>query len=104
MSDHTEPFAVEPGWTNAYLIDNLGPTYRLLTYADGTVRFEHRCDRGDPGVIICAPTLRDHTITQTPCPNPPCQWTHDTPTVRPSILCPDCGTHGFITNGRWTDA
>jgi hypothetical protein len=22
----------------------------------------------------------------------------------PSILCPDCGTHGFVTNGQWVAA
>jgi hypothetical protein len=92
------PFAVEPGWVDACVIGNLGPTYRLLTYADGTVRFEHRCDRGERGTIICAPALRighGHTLTRSD---------NGKPTVRASILCPDCGTHGFITDGRWADA
>lgn len=22
-------------------------------------------------------------------------------TIDPSILCPDCGTHGFVRAGRW---
>lgn len=100
-----EPFLVEPGWVRANIIDNLGPMYRLLTYANGTVRFEHRCDRGERGVIICAPALSDgHTLTYGPCVRPDCQETHDAPTVSPSILCPDCGTHGFITAGRWANA
>lgn len=102
-----EPFVVEPGWEHADIIDNLGPIYRLLTYADGTVRFEHRCDRGDRGTIICAPALQignGHTLTYGPCPRPDCQGTHETPTVRASISCPDCGTHGFITDGRWAEA
>lgn len=25
-------------------------------------------------------------------------------TVSPSLLCPNCGTHGFITDGRWVQA
>lgn len=102
----TEAFVVKPGWVNAQIIDNLcGPTYRLLTYPDGTVRFEHRCDRGKRGVIICAPALSPgHTLTYGPCKRPECQGAHDVPTVTPSILCPDCGTHGFITDGRWADA
>lgn len=25
-------------------------------------------------------------------------------TVPPSILCPDCGTHGFIRDSRWVPA
>lgn len=72
----------------------------LLFYADGTVRFRHRCDRGDRGVIYCSPALGDgHTITtRDPVMN-------KVPvTVTPSISCPDCGTHGFIKNGRWRDA
>lgn len=106
MTD-AEPFLVEPGWVRADLIDNLGPPYRLLTYADGTVRFEHRCDRGERGTIICAPALQignGHTVTYGLCPRSDCQRTHEVPTVRASILCPDCGTHGFITDGRWADA
>lgn len=102
-----EPFAVEPGWTGVYLIDGPGPTFRLLTYADGTVRFEHRCDRGERGVIICAPTLQigsGHTLAYGPCQRPECNGVHEAPTVTPSILCPDCGTHGFITDGRWIEA
>lgn len=58
-------------------------------------RFRHRCDRGDRGVIICAPLLTEgeggHVVT----------GTENGPTVTPSILCPDCGTHGFITDGQW---
>jgi hypothetical protein len=63
----------------------------------GIVRFEHVCDRGDRGVIVCAPELQighGHTVTGT---------AHG-PTVMASISCPDCGTHGFVTEGVWTDA
>ena len=89
------PFLVEPGWTQAVCIPHVGgPTYRVLFYPDGTARFEHRCDRGERGVIICAPLLQlasgGHRIVQ-----------DDPLTITPSILCPDCGTHGFITEGRW---
>lgn len=88
--------AVEPGWWSSDFIDNAGgPTYRLLHYPSGDVRFEHRCDRGDRGVIICAPRLQignGHTLTRN---------ADGKPTVRASILCPDCSTHGFITDGRW---
>lgn len=35
-------------------------------------------------------------------------WTWDgnatTPTLTPSINCSDCGWHGFVTNGRCTNA
>ena len=95
-----EPFLVPPGWVDSDFIAHPGgPTYRLLTYPDGMVRFEHRCNRGARGTIISAPALDpSHVITRG-------EVTRDSrrgvPTVTPSILCPDCGTHGFITNGRW---
>lgn len=92
-----EPFLVEEGWNQCWIVKNLGrPNYRLLGYENGTVRFEHRCDRGERGVVICAPALQldggGHQIDK------------NTVTVTPSILCPDCGTHGSVTNGRWADA
>lgn len=90
------PVLTPPGWEHSEFIQNVaGPSYRLLTYPDGAVRFEHRCDRGDRGVIICAPALQignGHTLTRND---------RGLPTVRASILCPDCETHGFITDGRW---
>lgn len=90
------PFAVESGWTRSeFIAHTLGPDYRLLFYPDDSVGFEHRCDRGDRGVIICAPRLKpEHTVTQADAKT----------TVSPSILCPDCGTHGFVRDGRWVAA
>ena len=92
------PYVVTSGWTRSDFIANtLGDTYRLLTYPNGDVAFEHRCDRSasSRGVIICAPRLRigqGHTLTRND---------KGEPTVRASILCEDCSTHGFITDGRW---
>jgi hypothetical protein len=102
-------FAVEPGWEWADIIrETAASSRRLLYYADGTVRFEHRCDRGDRGVIICAPVIHmgpvdpSHLVTRNET------RTHENPkgqpTITPSIHCPDCGTHGFIKNGWWYDA
>lgn len=90
-----DPFLVDPGFTRAVFVANaLGPTYRVLFYPDGSARFEHRCDRGERGTIICAPLLQlasgGHRIVQ-----------DDPLTIEPSILCADCGTHGFVTEGRW---
>ncbi|MCV7174762.1 hypothetical protein [Mycolicibacterium sphagni] len=88
------PNAVEPGWEHATDIGD----FRLLFYPGvDDVRFEHTCDRGRRGVIRCAPRLTDvnqpggHQVT----------GTRESPTVRASILCDDCGTHGFITDGQW---
>lgn len=92
--DPREPFLVPEGWTRSAFVPNpTGDDYRVLFYEDGTARFEHRCDRGDRGVVICAPALQldgGHRIVR------------DSPlTIEPSISCPDCGTHGFIREGRW---
>lgn len=107
-TDHAEPFCVPSGWVDAkYIPHTLGEPFRLLIYPDGVVRFEHRCDRGKRGVIICAPALQignGHTLTWAPNNYPGYEGLFDVPTVTPSISCPDCGTHGFITNGRWADA
>ena len=71
-----------------------GPV-RLLGYPDGTYRVAHRCDRGDRGIIRCAPELGDgHRV----------DWSGKWPTVTPSIACPDCGLHGFMTYGAWHPA
>jgi hypothetical protein len=79
-----------------------GSEHWLVLYSEATsprvrrVGFEHLCDRGDKGTIICAPALQldggGHT------------WDPVTVTVTPSILCPDCGTHGFVRNGEWIPA
>lgn len=92
---------VPEGWVTAAFITNVaGPSYRLLFYPDpAEVRFEHTCDRAhrNAGVIVCAPLLSNvnqpggHQVT----------GPQERPTVRASILCEDCGTHGFITDGRW---
>lgn len=69
----------------------------LLTLASGWYAFKHTCDRGKRGVIICSPELTPgpdgHKITGTV-----------SITITPSILCQDCGTHGYITNGKWVAA
>lgn len=65
----------------------------VLFYADGSARFRHHCDRGDRGTVICAPLLQmghGHSIVQ-----------EDPLIIVASVLCPDCGTHGFVTDGEW---
>lgn len=97
------PFLVPSGWTHGDMIYNPGgDTYRLLHYPDGVIRFEHKCDRGERGVVVCAPALRignGHTYTAEG--EPTHGWPNGKPTVNPSILCPDCGTHGFVRGGYW---
>ena len=88
MADFLGGF-VHPDWTRGVAVG----AYRILFYADGTVRFSHRCDRGERGVIICDPVLQmgnGHRIV-----------TDDPLTIEASILCPDCGTHGWVRDGEW---
>ena len=84
-----------------FFFEPLGDEKALCHYVDGTVRFYHRCDRGELGVIVCAPLLQlddGHTITVAwVAPDIPRAGS----TITPSILCADCGTHGFVTAGVW---
>lgn len=91
-------------WLNMSHIDAVlldGPDgwqARVLFTFEGAVLFEHRCDRTAQGrgVIVCAPALQignGHTIVQ-----------RDPLTIVASVLCPDCQTHGFVTDGRWVPA
>lgn len=103
------PRAVTPGWTWIHLLGDLIefvggdvrnealPGMALLGYPDGRIAFRHVCDRGDRGLIVCAPFLQlenggHQLVARHPI------------TITPSILCPDCGTHGFVTNGQWVAA
>jgi hypothetical protein len=91
------PNVVEPGWSARTTITAPGGRFfRLVWWSDTKVGFEHRCDRGPRGVIVCAPLLAigaGHHVTGV-----------TRPTVRASVLCDDCGLHGFITDGVWSDA
>lgn len=99
------PYLVEPGWVRADVVGDGTHSFRLLWWSGTKIGFEHLCDRGQRGVIVCAPLLTNvgqpggHHIT----------WSllgsgRMAPTVRASILCPDCGIHGFVTDGRWAGA
>lgn len=78
------------------------PLVILQQYDDTTVRVRHACTGGGrwaPGEThVIAPALQikegGHTFTIDD---------DGQPTVTPSILCPDCGLHGFVTDGIWRD-
>lgn len=83
-------YLVADGWDHAI---ELGSFVRLLVYPDGTRRVEHPCKVVDGTRLIIAPALGpEHQVDGTP----------ELPHVHPSISCPDCGLHGFISMGRWT--
>lgn len=86
---------VPEGWDRRL---DFGNHLALLRYPNGEWRFEHRCDRGEQrGIIDCAPLLAEaHTITVEPG--------SEVVTVAPSILCPDCGTHGWVVRSEWRAA
>lgn len=79
----------------------LNDDYSLLVMSSGDLRFAHTCTRqarlGPQAMAIrCAPALQygtygtGHTLVSI-----------DPITITPSILCDDCGAHGFITEGKW---
>lgn len=77
-----------------YATIDVGP-HALVFYRNGEVRFRHTCDRADRGVIVCAPLLGEgHMVTGA---GADCA-------VNPSILCSDCGTHGFVIASEWRSA
>lgn len=90
-------FVESEGLVRVVSIAPLGRQMSLRFYEGGAVRFEHPCKVvGDNEQIVCAPLLQTgggHTVTPD----------GDSITVSPSISCPDCGTHGFVTVGVWRD-
>ena len=74
-----------------------GSDVYTLHYVTGTVRFEHVCVRPrDNETLLIAPMLTGQgqvgghqVVSISPV------------TITPSILCTDCGMHGFITGGKW---
>lgn len=83
--------ATKPGYD--HIVDH--GRVQSVHYPDGTIRIRHECTRPRDGqTLIAAPafTIPGHTIVST-----------DPVTITPSILCGDCGLHGFLTEGVWRD-
>ena len=87
-------------------VDLAGTDAQLVRFADGDGSgawgFLHLCrtwpdeQQADGVTTTCvAPRLTNHTMTLEPSG----RWT-----VRASILCPDCGVHGWVTDGAWRTA
>lgn len=71
-----------------------GSGVQSLHYPDGIIRIRHHCKTIDGDDIYIAPALQlagGHRIVS-----------QDPLTIEPSILCPDCGLHGWIRDGQWT--
>lgn len=86
--------------TTAERVD-VGEGHQILFMSDGKVRFAHDCDRHvrlgvGARVIRCAPELQighGHEVLS-----------RDPLHIEASILCEDCGTHGWVRDGRWVTA
>lgn len=71
---------------------DVGSGVRML-HKGNTYMVEHTCKR-EAITVVCAPELGiEHMILD-----------QDPLTIHPSILCPDCGLHGFVINGEWKAA
>lgn len=80
-------YAVESGWSRDV---SLGGHQRLLFYDEGHVRWEHPCKVVDRVQLIIAPLLNERHVVS---------GSAEAPTVRPSLLCTDCGLHVVVTDG-----
>lgn len=73
----------------------LGDGIAVVEDSEGMHYFEHLCS-GEVevprrGTARVSPMLSNHTRS-----GPLAEIT-----IAPSILCPDCGLHGFVTGGVW---
>lgn len=72
---------------------------RMLHYNDdgGFWAFQHVCVRPDATIRVAPRLTSEHNVVLTPGPEV-------VVTVTPSILCPDCGLHGFVERSTWVQA
>lgn len=81
----------------------VGDGYAVLFMQDGLIRFAHDCARRRQGRVLetirCAPHL-----TNVGQPGGHQLVTREPLHIEPSILCGDCGTHGFVRSGSWVAA
>lgn len=95
MTDVPEREVVTAFLGNPSRVVEHGPV-ATLWYDDGSVGIRHECVRRPDYAVICAPKLmlgEGHKIVS-----------EDPVTVVASISCPDCGLHGWLTDGVWIDA
>lgn len=83
------------------MVEDVGAGVELLHLVDGRILVRHECgrwpdDREEDGVFVkvVAPALSGGHAVEARIPT----------TVSPSILCPDCGLHGYVRAGRWAAA
>jgi len=74
---------------------NHGGGVQTLWYSDGTIKFRHLCRLNDGRRKILAPE------TFGPLHAAHKMISADPLTLEPSIICQQCGLHGWIRDGRW---
>lgn len=83
-----------PGFVHPYDREvELGHGVRAVWFTAGGIGILHACKTIYEKQLMLAPALRigeGHTVE---CEDPL--------TVSPSVLCPDCGLHGYVRVGRW---
>lgn len=75
---------------------DVGGGVRMAKVDDPARRYlvEHTCKTVGDTTLVIAPSLSaGHQVLS-----------EDPLTITPSILCPDCGLHGFVTEGLWRTA
>lgn len=94
MPSDTTPRLIADGFTERVPVAN---ELFVLFYPDGSVRFEHPCHNPRANLdVTTAPALQigiGHTLVS-----------REPLHIEPSILCADCGTHGWVRNGEWAQA
>lgn len=98
----TVPHDCTPSYGPTVRRHDLGSGIELVEHTDGTIRFHHPCksieyvDDDEVHTLRCGPALAPGHLVVWPAGGPP--------TVSPSVLCPDCSTHGFVVDGAWRSA
>lgn len=75
---------------------DLGPA-QLVLGDDATLRLRHLCSRRNIDGLerVVAPAIGAQHVVQGP-------W--ERLTLSPSVVCPDCGLHGWVRDGAWQPA
>lgn len=82
------------GWVKE---SEVGNGITALHYPEGEIGISHECTLSRSGRrVLYAPMLQlqgGHSVLSM-----------EPLTITPSILCGECGMHGFITEGKWVSA
>jgi hypothetical protein len=78
--------------------------YNPVPEGEEPVRFGFECPKSKAGYMCSGLVIRNNPLGLNP-PNQTWEWNGDrvNPTFNPSINCQNC-SHGWIREGKWTDA